>query len=102
MAFRGITDYRLMRGDSQPVWVVPLDGIDAVLGTDPTTRRHRLRGLRDLGLLVHQPGRLTAKVRDRPAVAGDSGIRRAYLFTVPVEQLPRRRPRPTRQGVTTW
>jgi hypothetical protein len=103
MPAQRITDYRLKGDEPTTVWSLPLDEIDAVLGTDTRKdRTDRLRALRDLGLLVHSPGRLTGKVRDRPAVAGDSGVRRAYLFTVPPEELPRRRARRPRQGVTTW
>lgn len=104
MPVRAIPNYRLMGGEPQPVWAVPLDEADALLGTTPADRRDRIRGLRDLGLLVHQPGRLTSKVRDRPAVAGDSGLRRAYVFTVPPEQLPRRRRRAERprQRIGRW
>lgn len=98
-----IDGYRLRGGEPQTVWVVEPDRIDAVLGTAaPADRRAHLRALRDLGLLVHQPGRLTAKVRRRPAVAGDPGIVRAYAFTVPLERLPRRRARRPRQRVAYW
>jgi hypothetical protein len=100
-----IDGYRLNGGPPETVWAVGRDEVDAVLGA--TTRRERterLRAIRDLGMLVHQRGKLSAKVRLRPAVAGDSGIVRAYLFTVPPEQLPRKRrteQRP-RQRVITW
>lgn len=100
-----IDDYRTGGGEPRRIWVVGRDEVDAVLGT--TTRRERterLRAIRDLGMLVHRPGKLFAKVRVRPATKGDSGIVRAYAFTVPPEQLPRKRPRAdrSRQRVLTW
>lgn len=104
MPVQQIPDYRPNGGEPRPVWAAPPDEIDSLLGTTPADRRDFIRGLRDLGLLVHQPGRLTAKIRDRPAVAGDSGLRRAYVFTVPPAQLPRRRRRAERprQRIGYW
>jgi hypothetical protein len=63
--------------------------------TDAELRAH-LRGLRDLGLLVHQKGRLTQAVRvgPRERVA-------AYVCRGGAADLPKRRPRP--QGrVLRW
>jgi hypothetical protein len=99
-----IPDYRLRGGGPERVTVVSLDAVDAFLGTDSGDRRFHLRALRDLGILRHQPGRLTAKVRLRPAVAGDSGIVRAYVFAGDERDMPRKR-RPARrssQRITTW
>jgi hypothetical protein len=53
-------------------------------------------------MLRHQPGKLSAKARFRPAVAGDSGIVRVYVFTVPPERLPRKRVKQPRERVLTW
>jgi hypothetical protein len=105
MPVREIPDYRLNGGPPETVWAVGRDEVDAVLGA--TTRKERtarLRAIRDLGMLRHQAGKLSGKVRLRPAVAGDSGIVRAYLFSVPPEQLPRKRrteQRP-RERVLRW
>lgn len=96
-----IRDYRLSGGDPEPVTVVTRDAVDDFLGTDETNRRAHLRGLRDLGILRHQPGRLTAKVRVRPAVAGDFGIERAYVFAA--GHVPRRRRRAQRsREISYW
>lgn len=104
MSVYSIPDYRLSGGDPEPVTVVSLDAVDDFLGTDPGNRRAHLRALRDLGVLRHRPGELTAKVRVRPAVAGDSGIVRAYVFACDERDVPRKRRRAQRprQRVTTW
>jgi hypothetical protein len=92
-----IDDYRMAGAEeAETVWVVEPYRIDAVLETTPADRRDRLRGLRDLGYLRCQRGRLTGKVRDgcRPV--------RAYLFTVPLDRLPKAPAKQSRQRVTTW
>jgi len=80
--------------------VVTADQIDAFLGTGSTAERVRqLRGVRDLGLLVHNEGRLTQKVRTQDGRRG-----RAYVFRCRPDEVPkkRRRERRPRQRVTTW
>lgn len=104
MTVYSIPDYRLGGGDPEPVTVVSLGAVDDFLGTDEGSRRAHLRALRDLGILRHRPGELTAKVRVRPAVAGDSGIVRAYVFACDERDVPRKRNRArrSRERVTTW
>jgi hypothetical protein len=97
-----IPDYRLCGGDPERVTVVSRDAIDDFLGTDESSRADHLRALRDLGILRHRPGELTAKVRVRPAVAGDSGIVRAYVFAADPQDVPRKKRRRSRQRVYTW
>ncbi len=104
MSVYSIPDYRLCGGDPERVTVVGLDAVDDFLGTDQGNRRAHLRALRDLGILRHRPGELTAKVRVRPAVAGDSGIVRAYLFACDERDVPRKRRRVERprERVLRW
>ncbi len=56
--------------------------------TDTELRRH-LRGLRDLGLLVHAKGRLTQPVR-----VGEGQRVAAYVVRGPAAEVPRLRDRP--------
>ncbi len=59
-----IPNYRHGGREPEPVWVVDRREIDAVLGTQSVGERVKvLRGIRDLGLLRHSTGRLTARVR---------------------------------------
>ena len=79
--------------------IVTPDQIDAFLGTGSIEERvAHLRGLRDLGLLVHSGGRLTQKVRTR------DGRRRGYVFRCRPDEVPRKRRRVERprQRVATW
>ncbi len=80
--------------------IVTADQIDAFLGTGSVEERVRhLRGVRDLGLLVHNAGRLTQKVRTR-----DGRPVRGYVFRCRPDEVPRRKRRERRshQRVTTW
>jgi hypothetical protein len=61
--------------------------------TDGQLRKH-LRGLRDLGLLVHAKDRLTQPVR-----VGEGQRVSAYVVRGPADEIPRLRPR---QRVLTW
>lgn len=56
--------------------------------TDADLWRH-LRGLRDLGMLVHSSGRLTQTVR-----VGEGQRVAAYVVRGPAADVPRLRPRP--------
>jgi hypothetical protein len=97
-----ISDYRLRGGEPERVTVVTPDSVDDFLNTDERSRADHLRALRDLGILRHQPGRLTGKVRVRPAVAGDSGLIRAYVFAGDPEDVPRKKRRRSGRRVYTW
>ncbi len=75
------------RGERLPVkeelvTAVTPDDIDAFINArSERERRSHLRGLRDLGTLIHNPGRLTQRVRtDINAADGRFVNRRAYVF----------------------
>jgi hypothetical protein len=79
--------------------IVTADQIDSFLGTGSVEERvAHLRGLRDLGLLVHNRGRLTQKVRAR------DGRVRGYVFRCRPDEVPRRKRRARRpaQRIATW
>lgn len=80
--------------------IVTADQIDSFLGTGSVEERvAHLRGLRDLGLLVHSRGRLTQKVRTR-----DGRRERGYVFRCRPDEVPRkrRRERRPRERVLRW
>ena len=80
--------------------IVTADQIDAFLGTASVKERVRqLRGVRDLGLLVHNAGRLTQKVR-----TPDGHRERGYVFRCRPDEVPRKRRRERRPGgrVLRW
>ncbi len=73
------------------VTAVTPDDIDRFLGArSERERRSHLRGLRDLGILIHNPGRLTQRVRTG-VVEPDGRFeqRRAYVFRGPWHAVPR-------------
>lgn len=72
------------------------EALDFFRARTPQELRRHLRGLRDLGLLVHDKHRLTQTVR-----VGDRGRDRigAYVVRGPISEVPRLR---ERQGVTYW
>jgi hypothetical protein len=76
--------------DPFPVTVVHRDEAREFFNarTDTELRRH-LRGLRDLGMLVHSPGRLTQTVR-----VGERERVSAYVLRGQTADVPRLRPRP--------
>jgi hypothetical protein len=76
--------------DPFPVTVVGRDEAREFFNarTDADLRRH-LRGLRDLGLLVHAKGRLTQPVR-----VGEGQRVAAYVVRGPAAEVPRLRDRP--------
>jgi hypothetical protein len=79
------------------VTAVTRDAIDEFLGTaTPRERTAHLRGLRDLGFLVHKGGRLTQRVLT------PEGRVAHYVFRGRAADVPRRRRRPQRGRVTTW
>jgi hypothetical protein len=79
------------------VTVVTRDAIDEFLGTTtPCERASHLRGLRDLGFLVHKDGRLTQRVQT------PSGRVAHYVLRGRAADVPRRRRRPQTGRITTW
>lgn len=79
--------------EPQAVVAVTPEEIDAYLGVrDARHRTKRLRGLRDLGALVHEPDRLTQRVRLR-----DGRKVRCYVLRPGVD-----RAAPPPRPVATW
>lgn len=89
------------RGEPTPtepfrVTVVPrIEALDFFRCRDEQELRRHLRGLKDLGLLVHKKNRLTQAVR-----IGDREYLTAYVVRGPASQVPKRRNR--RPRITTW
>jgi len=72
------------------VTAVTPDDVDRFLGArSERERRSHLRGLRDLGLLIHNPGRLTQRVRTDINADGRFVNRRAYVFRGPWHAVPK-------------
>jgi hypothetical protein len=105
-----IDDYRIgkqtRKGRPTPtepvrVTVVGRDEADDFLGTrSPAERRDHLRRVRNLGLLVHDRGRLTRRVRTGGTRDGRPTTERCYVFRCGPGQVPRLRER--RARVLTW
>jgi len=72
------------------VTAVTPDDIDAFLkARSEHERRTHLRGLRELGILIHNPGRLTQRVRTGIDDNGRFQQRRAYVFRGPWWSVPK-------------
>lgn len=78
-----IDGFRKRGEDVGTVTAVSAPSIDDFLGTRTRAERvAHLRRLRDEGILIHNPGRLTQRLRDQ-------GVRRAYVFRGPAWSVPR-------------